>query len=382
MTDEDDLQYEELVAPISPDRPCGVDLRNDDTLLQEYLAIKDMRNELRREERRNIELDNNLVINANSWQPLVKKTRNILITHSKDIEVAVWLLEGLTRTEQFAGLNVGLKVLSEFFNQYPDQLHPAYKPDPEDEDTNPQVTPIAMLGGKYEAGTIIAPIYFCSLIVNSSGDGYNGWELKKILKSKNKNQGHNEVNKDDLLQADEIKIVIDDLDQEHFVKLKEDITNSIESFKQLNAILTKIFERNAPNLANLQESLNYCFGVVNAVAKIIYKEVDSALEKSENTAVNIKGEVSLDFIKTLDHTKLDKQSALALLEVVIMFFAETEPHSPISYSLARASKWARSSLPTILSDLLSEDARSQYCRITGTPFLDNHANSENYYEED
>lgn len=360
------IVYEQLIQPIKDEQPCGVDIRQDNELLQEYLTLKELRNELRREERKNIEIDNNLAINKDDWKLVVTKASAILTKYTKDVEVAVWLLEGLTRTEEFQGLNTGFQIISYLFENYSEQLYPVPEIDAEADDFHPQLAPISMLGGKYEIGTLIAPIYFCELIRTNNGESYNGWELKKDLKANSKSQSNTDVTKEDILQSELLRLALDEIDNEQFLKIKEAITNSIESFKQLNSILTSRFERQAPNLSNLSNALNYCFSVINAITKTTETQVQKVEDNDDQSSKDDNKQLNLN---NLNYKQLDKKSAIKLLDTLALFFAESEPHSPIAYSLARALNWSKMTLPEILGDLISDQARDEYCRISGVPFL-------------
>lgn len=370
-------EYKDLIQPISDEHPCGINVRQDNELSKAYFEIKELRNELRREERKNIEVDNNLFINKEGWEPLVTSISKILAIHTKDIEIVAWLIEGLTRTKQFEGLSVGLQIICDLFDKYPKHLHPiAENISEEDEDFHPQLTAISMLGGKYEIGTLIAPIYFCELIKTKNGNSYNGWELKKILKSSGKNQPGKDVTKDDIVQCEELKLALDDLDSERFLKIKEQINSCINSFKQLNKILTVRFERKAPNLTNLNDALGYCFSIISSIAKINDVQVEQKLDKLGDTNSGADSLFKLEWLENLSPKKLNKPAAIKLLEILVTFFAESEPHSPISYNLARTLSWSKMSLPEILSDILSDQARNEYCKYSGVPFL------EKEYKED
>jgi type VI secretion system protein ImpA len=357
------IPYNEIIQPINGNNPAGIDARLEDSLLTDYLNLKEIRNNLRKEERKNIEVDNNLIIDKQAWEEVITLAGKILSNYSKDIEIAVWLLEGLTRCEEFKGVKTGLDIICYFFDKYIEYIYPLSQ-EMDEEDDNPKLIPISMLSGKYEAGTLIAPIYFCELIKTRSGKSYNAWEIKKILSVKNKNKINHDVTIDEILQCDELKSAMENIDEEHFLQLKDNLVNCMSSFKEFNLILTKNFERYAPNLSNLNNSLSYCFSIINTATKItqqiLQKPTEIAEENNNQQLLNITN---------LDHKKLSRTEAKNLLEMLVKFFGELEPHSPVSYTLARALKWCDMELPKMLCEIMPDEMRAEYCKFSGVPFL-------------
>jgi type VI secretion system protein ImpA len=61
-----------------------------------------------------------------------------------------------------------------------------------------------------------------------------------------------------------------------------------------------------------------------------------------------------------------RQEALVTLLRVAEYFRQAEPHSPISYALEQAVRWARLSLPELLSELVTDkSAREEIFKRAG-----------------
>jgi type VI secretion system protein ImpA len=57
-----------------------------------------------------------------------------------------------------------------------------------------------------------------------------------------------------------------------------------------------------------------------------------------------------------------------MLEAIANFFRQTEPHSPISYTLEQTVRWGRMPLPELLSELIPDEKARDHCfRIFGIP---------------
>jgi len=110
------IVVEELLQPISEDRPSGIDLRNDKV----YSDIK----ELRRED---------ADLKQGAWQTALKvadfpKVITLATTalkkQSKDLWLGAWLTEALIRRDGFGEFASGLKVLHGLLDKFWDTLYP------------------------------------------------------------------------------------------------------------------------------------------------------------------------------------------------------------------------------------------------------------------
>ncbi|MEF1271156.1 type VI secretion system protein TssA, partial [Vibrio campbellii] len=61
-----------------------------------------------------------------------------------------------------------------------------------------------------------------------------------------------------------------------------------------------------------------------------------------------------------------REQAIEQLQKVADFFRESEPHSPVSYSIEQIIRWCGMPLPELLAELISDgDAKRSYFRLVG-----------------
>ncbi len=61
-----------------------------------------------------------------------------------------------------------------------------------------------------------------------------------------------------------------------------------------------------------------------------------------------------------------REQAIKQLQYVADFFRESEPHSPVSYSIEQIIRWCGMPLPELLAELISDgDAKRSYFRLVG-----------------
>ena len=97
------IDLDALLVPIKQDAQSGQNVRHGAT----YRALKEAK---RQEDPIPDGPMQRLGKNAD-WQKVIQLATKILNEEAKDLEVMVWLAEGLTRKQGFAGLRDGLKML-------------------------------------------------------------------------------------------------------------------------------------------------------------------------------------------------------------------------------------------------------------------------------
>jgi type VI secretion system protein ImpA len=126
------LDVDRLLAPVRTDAPAGDDVRYDAA----FDKLKNLRREAEaieqgpREAGEEVGGRNSAILAA--WAQIADQAVEILAGRSKDLQVALWLLEALSRLEGFRGAMTGLRVLTGFVDTYWDGFYP--RPDPDDDE--------------------------------------------------------------------------------------------------------------------------------------------------------------------------------------------------------------------------------------------------------
>ena len=137
-------ELEALLAPVSPDAPCGVDLEGGDKYDPAYLEL-DRITQVKPEQQ-----IGSTIIPAEEpdWKTVRKKATDLL-ARSKDLRVACHLTNALLRIDGWAGFGLGLAVLRGFVERYWPGLFPAL--DPDDGDPQVRITSVLSIG---DGGTL------------------------------------------------------------------------------------------------------------------------------------------------------------------------------------------------------------------------------------
>lgn len=133
------MNVEKLLAPIAPDRPSGDSLRYEGTF--------DRIQEARFEDDAQLEQGpwKKKVTRRADWPVVARLCAEALETRTKDIQVAVWLLEAWVQLHGFTGLREGLVLVRELCARFWDTVHPAI----EDDDVEARLGPLYWLNEKF-----------------------------------------------------------------------------------------------------------------------------------------------------------------------------------------------------------------------------------------
>ncbi len=186
------LDPNEFRTPLAGDNPCGVDLQSDEAGRGVRSALRDLREEARRLERRADDGDTSeggwpeaVAI----WRQLRDNALEVLKTQSRDLSIAALAIEALSRTDGFAGLAAGFDMTRAMVETSWASLFPI--PDPEDGPATPEMVieersmPLARLVGLDSEGLLIPAVLHVPLTSDRGGEHYGlcHWRSSRDLVS-------------------------------------------------------------------------------------------------------------------------------------------------------------------------------------------------------
>jgi type VI secretion system protein ImpA len=368
------LDLDLMLAPISAELPAGPPLRGGDSALNDlYYQVSDARKDARTAEQRQAEYE--MAPRGNDptpppkpadWSKVVDIGRDILATKSKDLWISAWMIEGLCRTDGFAGLRDGFRLARELCQKYWDTIHPRSETDPADVSTT-----VKQLSGVFD-GVLNAPIYNIPITGScprSDSDRTPRYSLsqqrraaqfeKSIDPKQKKPQQSSDKN---ALTMEEFNRAVEATSADFFRNRLEDLDACLVEFNSLTAELDgRCGTHAAPPSTKVREALqdyrNRLLSIAGAKLAVEPSEATSpdeaAIAPGKPTAVALDGFASRD-------------QALQTLLKVAEYFRKHEPHSIVPYSLEQVVRWGRMSLPDLLTELISDTkVRKDMFRYTG-----------------
>ncbi|MEM9243131.1 MAG: type VI secretion system protein TssA [Pseudomonadota bacterium] len=346
------IDFERLLQPISEDQPAGVDLRLDAATVETYYHLKDQRQVLRQQERKPA-VDSEDHHNYGQWLPIAEQCLQLLQNTSKDLELASWLVESLTRLYGFAGLRDGLIVLQQLIATYGDILYPSM----DEEGIHTTLMPIRILNGERSAGTLIAPIHLISLLTTTEGKAISTWDYQRLVDkgSARKNAGE--------FSLEELEVAVQQFGESQFIAQKNDLMSAMEALAQLDEMLSEQYGDAAPSFSAIHAALSAGEEVLNDFIK--------RFEKHEIVASDTQDKSIEPSNQHLEANVLihDYDMAIDQLKKVLDFFNKTQPHSILTFSLARLVRWSGLALDKVIDEVIAEpQLRMEFSRATGVPY--------------
>jgi type VI secretion system protein ImpA len=356
MPSPDVLDLVKLLAPIPGEKPVGVDLRANAGPSSPYYQVKDGRNNARAAERR---MEGGLEdAIPPDWKSVVTSATKALSESTKDLELAAYLIEGLCRTNGFAGLRDGFKLTRGLVEQFWDNIYPT----PDEEGVATRVAPLTGLNGEDAEGTLIAPINRIP-IMDSPAVGKLNYAnyLQAVATAKITDPKVREKKiADGAMHMELIQKGVDETPPMFYRTLFDDLTSALDEFTQLGKALDAKAATASPPSSAIRTTLENVRAAINDVAKakLAVTMVKPAEEKKDGEG---KGEVDANGKPKEDEhgEKLpvihNREDALNAILQLGDYFRKTEPHSFVPFALEQAVRWARMSLPELMLELISEE---------------------------
>lgn len=342
-----------LLQPISGENPSGDDVR--------YSGIYDQIREARRADIEGLDMgDWKTEVKQADFRLVIDLAVPSLTSSSKDLQIAAWLGEALTRTYGFAGLRDSFKLMSGLITNFWDTLHPEI----EDGDEEARANAISWADREYAAAAKFAKI------TGGTGFNYRDWEMAQTLVLPDNLESmmvtEQEAARADLAKAEADGKVTNDRWHRDVAETRrafiENVNLLIEecwtAFADLNRAIDEKFDRNqAPAMTEFRKGLDNIHQQVKKILEMKRAEEPDPVdfeetaegEGSESGSSGSSGGRSGGAVN-------NRRDALARLAEIAAFFQATEPHSPVSYLVQRAVKWGNMPLDSWLQEVIKDES--------------------------
>jgi type VI secretion system protein ImpA len=354
------LDIEALLQPISADAPSGVNLRplgvyDDVKALRTTESADSMVGTLRPGEYKTAQ-----------WGKAAALCIKELSTRSKDLQLAVWLAEALVRVHGFRGLVRGL----EFVLALNQRFFPAYYPPIEDGGLDMRAGRLAEL-----EGLLTQAIDASAMTAKVDGETHAFWEWKQIqILFSNASRAKPEEKDAILAEANTKKEAIDKAVAKTSWEFYDDgilqpLIRSQEILTELRETADRLFAAE-PTFGEMEDSVTG-FSDLRKELDEVRRRVEGILDekpappgKGRNAApaepaasADAAGAGSAAVQQGGGSLSADPESradALRRLASIARFFQRTEPHSPVAYLVQRAVRWGEMPLENWLDEVIAD----------------------------
>jgi type VI secretion system protein ImpA len=347
-TISDRIDWEQLSAPISDERPAGEDLRYEGT----YDRIR----EARRED--DATLSQGIYkteLKKADWREVERICTDALTKRTKDIQITAWLTESWLRLHGFAGCRDGLQLLIELIEKYWPVLHPQLNED----DSEHRVGTFVWINEKLSTQLKLIPI-----TAPQSNDllpySFADWEMACYLEQlAERNQNAPPVpdtgNQINLTRFQTSAMLTT---TQSYLKLFADLNGTAEACLALDDLLEEKLGRQSPGLQRFKEMLG---DIQHLVADILHarpEEPELSGAERETQLAAAKGHESGSEIWSANPIRSRAEAYWRLSEAA-EYLLRTEPHSPTPYLVQRAVEWGSMSLFDLFQQIIRNEGEMQ-----------------------
>jgi type VI secretion system protein ImpA len=318
------LNLEKLLAPVSPERPCGEDLafsseidaivrarQADDPSLEQGAWVTDLK-----------EAD---------WKFVAKQCAQLVEKRSKDLQLAVWLAEAEARTSGLRGLADSLILIAALCDRYWDGVYPL----PDEDGHERRIGNLAWMASR------ISPL----LREVALTEGQPGYALRDFDVARM--HGGDELAKLETAKSRSSSAFYEGLlrDCEHCAGALERIEHSVDERLGVDGPSFSAAKSGLQSLVLFVKPM-----VKEGGAPVAGRQAAAAAPAAvaASAAVVAHGAAS--------GPPQTRAQALAQLREVAEFFRRTEPHSPVAYLAEKAAHWGEQPLHVWLRSVVKDDA--------------------------
>jgi type VI secretion system protein ImpA len=344
MSMEHQETLELLLKPIAEDMPCGPALRYDPIFTEIRLA--------REEDDPSLPMGEwERPLKRADWPMIESRCKAMLGSRSKDLQIAVWLLEAWTRQDAFDGLYRGLSLVDRLVRQFWEPLHPMIQ----DDDADARVAPLEWLNGAF-AVTVRLHMPMIK-IANRKPPGLTLADWEAMTARELAAGGHvienAEAGEAPMTRQEVIGYSQQRLGRELALK-QQVLRRCINCLETMLAFLDLQLGSQSPNLSKLKAVLVAIERVLVQLAPEVKEEEVPMMQETREEDTGGATDPAAAPVVALSGWK-NRHEAYATLSALADYLSLVEPHSPTPYLLRRAVNWGRMPLPELMAEIIREE---------------------------
>lgn len=329
-------EIERLLAPVSSDLPAGENREYE----ADYIAIREAR-----------ESDPDYLpqdewaaeIRTANWPDVLRRSKALIQSSSKDFTVICWLTESWVQLEQLSGLEKGFSLLAGMIERYWENGWPAL----EEEGGLIRAGKFSWLDKKLNELLLNAPQ------LSEPQSALSFWhQVLRIAHNQNMSGGDDQ-GADEAFSMATYQHWAAGQNSQQINAVKErvshcrELINSVNLQAQAHAFEEPLFTLTIQRLDDIEHFMD-------RLAEMIATEPDVLLSANV-VAMNASGDTTFSQRETATRPQaLTRDVGISQMLTIAHFFRQTEPSSPVPFLLERAARWANMSLVEWLEEMLDD----------------------------
>jgi type VI secretion system protein ImpA len=336
-----------LSQPISPDSPAGPDLEYD----AGFVALEDAA----RVEPEQQFGDTIVAAEEPDWEK-VHDLAVDLLSRSKDLRAATYLVQALVHLNGLAGLSHGVELIRALLEGFWDYIHPQLDPD-DDLDPTARVNIVASL---CDPEQVLASVRSASMV---EVPGLGGISLRDLQIAKGELPPPPDV--EEPIRLDTIEAAVRDVELPALQEVAVRIADAVRDTTAIEQLVTeKVGITHSVGLDALKDTLAEIQKFFQGQLKARGTGQIEGGEGNEATIGTSEEVADTGERKRLTGQITSTRDVTEALDKIIAYYATNEPSSPVPLLLQRARRLVASNFMEILRDI-APDALAQAERVTG-----------------
>lgn len=331
-------EFDDLLSEIPGDNPAGQPLdyviktRLDDDRKEIDPSLYDENDPQRPEEPKYAD-----------WEHIVELASQTLISQTKDLNLAVRLVEALTRLQGFPGLAQSLSFLLQYVRRCWEYTYPLLE---SEEDFETRAGPFNWLAEAERGSRFPTTLRMLPIVVT-----YNG--RASVLDWMNSRKPDAKISFDDINQ------MMSEMDPQAAEDNLHALTESLETISELQSTLDDYMGPYSPSLVGLRKAVEECLGIAEGIAKKLrplgLSDSESDSGSSENQEAGLTSSTGGGIGNWNPQSAVSARNAIyAQLRQTAELLIQLEPHSPIPYLIRKAVELGELTYPQLMSRLVED----------------------------
>lgn len=344
----------QLLEPIPGDDICGTDVS--------FSTIFDEIREARRQDDPSLAQGEwETEIKTAQWPRVRELAEEVLREQSKDLQVAAWYSEAMTRLQGFDGLAVGLAVLEGLVNDFWEFFYPSL--DPYD---------LEERASKIEWVNRQLPMVVREVPLTDRGSGaysWLKWEESRVVDNLGLKDpvARERAIADGKLSGDMFDKAVQLSGRAFYERLHAQIKDAVAAVTSLEKRVDERFGHDAPSLKDLRQTIQTCDELVGKLlARLGGGTQASTAPTATTNAATTSGKDTHAMTPAMTPgisavtpiavgLIVNRDDAIRALRESARYFRQNEPHSPVALLAERAANWAEMPLEKWLATVIKDE---------------------------
>ncbi|WP_207482420.1 type VI secretion system protein TssA [Arenibaculum pallidiluteum] len=344
------LDLAALLAPLPEGEGAGEDIR--------YAPEMDALAEARRTEDETEQGVWQTSFKKADWRAVVRMSADLLETRSKDLQVAVWLVQALARQHGLKGLAVGVDLVTRLTEAF----WPSLWPRPDEDDLEPRLGPYFWMDAHLKSEVLQA------VVTEPPPNERQGLDFQGIIRSRklrhlasNNPRAYQQALSEGERSPEDADAAFAQTSDRFVQDRRDEVRLALAAARRLCAALDATAGRQAPSLSEflgVLQDVERFLGQAAAERGLDRRPDPDPEPASDNEEEDMPARVNPPRFQIAAGMPAisNRRAAYALLDYAADWLLENEPHSPAPYLVKRAVSWEDRSLREVLGELMAKGA--------------------------